>query len=109
MTFGGASKIAISSFTSYFCDFSTFIFFIITMVQSYCCRGSPNIEMDEHTFMVNRERAVDYLNSLDKVNCFPIFHIFFFLQIFSIHVEDLSDSMKNELFLSLITKMMMTG
>ena len=31
------------------------------------CRGSPNIEMDEHTFMVNRERAVDYLNSLDKV------------------------------------------
>ncbi|CAI0393580.1 unnamed protein product, partial [Linum tenue] len=29
--------------------------------------GSPNIEMDEHTFMVNRERAVDYLNSLDKV------------------------------------------
>lgn len=38
-----------------------FVFFII----SY--RGSPNIEMDEHTFMVNRERAVDYLNSLDKV------------------------------------------
>jgi hypothetical protein len=32
------------------------------------CRGSPNIEMDEHTFMVNRERAVDYLNSLDKVD-----------------------------------------
>jgi hypothetical protein len=30
-------------------------------------RGSPNIEMDEHSFMVNRERAVDYLNSLDKV------------------------------------------
>ncbi|GAQ80749.1 phosphoenolpyruvate carboxykinase (ATP) [Klebsormidium nitens] len=29
--------------------------------------GSPNIEMDEHTFMINRERAVDYLNSLDKV------------------------------------------
>ncbi|PPS13122.1 hypothetical protein GOBAR_AA07515 [Gossypium barbadense] len=24
-------------------------------------KGSPNIEMDEHTFMVNRERAVDYL------------------------------------------------
>lgn len=23
--------------------------------------------MDEHTFLVNRERAVDYLNSLDKV------------------------------------------
>lgn len=31
-------------------------------------RGSPNIEMDEHTFLVNRERAVDYLNSLDKVS-----------------------------------------
>eukprot|EP00267_Zea_mays_P026951 XP_008655498.1 phosphoenolpyruvate carboxykinase (ATP) [Zea mays] len=31
------------------------------------CRGSPNIEMDEHTFLTNRERAVDYLNSLDKV------------------------------------------
>ncbi|XP_023003969.1 phosphoenolpyruvate carboxykinase (ATP)-like [Cucurbita maxima] len=30
-------------------------------------KGSPNIEMDEHTFMINRERAVDYLNSLDKV------------------------------------------
>ncbi|MCO5599578.1 hypothetical protein L7F22_053684 [Adiantum nelumboides] len=30
-------------------------------------KGSPNIEMDEHTFMVNRERAVDYINSLDKV------------------------------------------
>ncbi|KAI3941164.1 hypothetical protein MKW92_022382 [Papaver armeniacum] len=30
-------------------------------------KGSPNIEMDEHTFTVNRERAVDYLNSLDKV------------------------------------------
>ncbi|KAK1300323.1 Phosphoenolpyruvate carboxykinase [ATP] [Acorus calamus] len=29
-------------------------------------KGSPNIEMDEHTFLVNRERAVDYLNSLDK-------------------------------------------
>jgi hypothetical protein len=30
-------------------------------------RGSPNIEIDEHTFLTNRERAVDYLNSLDKV------------------------------------------
>ncbi|GBG64488.1 hypothetical protein CBR_g45184 [Chara braunii] len=29
--------------------------------------GSPNIEMDEETFLINRERAVDYLNSLDKV------------------------------------------
>ncbi|KAI4314467.1 hypothetical protein L6164_027373 [Bauhinia variegata] len=30
-------------------------------------KGSPNIEMDEHTFLTNRERAVDYLTSLDKV------------------------------------------
>lgn len=40
-------------------------------MKYYCIfmhRGSPNIEMDEHTFMVNRERAVDYLNSLDKVS-----------------------------------------
>ncbi|GBG59163.1 hypothetical protein CBR_g32179 [Chara braunii] len=29
--------------------------------------GSPNIEMDEETFLINRERAVDYLNCLDKV------------------------------------------
>jgi len=29
--------------------------------------GSPNIEMDEHTFLINRERAVDFLTSLDKV------------------------------------------
>ncbi|KAG6513879.1 hypothetical protein ZIOFF_024216 [Zingiber officinale] len=30
-------------------------------------KGSPNIEIDEHTFLINRERAVDYLNSLEKV------------------------------------------
>ncbi|CAI5522678.1 unnamed protein product [Closterium sp. Naga37s-1] len=30
-------------------------------------KGSPNIEMDEETFYINRERAVDYLKSLDKV------------------------------------------
>ncbi|CAM6102618.1 unnamed protein product [Calypogeia fissa] len=30
-------------------------------------KGSPNIEMDEETFLMNRERAVDYLNSLEKV------------------------------------------
>ncbi|GMI64900.1 PHOSPHOENOLPYRUVATE CARBOXYKINASE, phosphoenolpyruvate carboxykinase 1 [Hibiscus trionum] len=35
--------------------------------QLWWGKGSPNIEMDEQTFMVNRERAVDYLNSLDKV------------------------------------------
>ncbi|KAJ7567648.1 hypothetical protein O6H91_01G000500 [Diphasiastrum complanatum] len=30
-------------------------------------KGSPNIEMDQETFLINRERAVDYLNSLEKV------------------------------------------
>ncbi|XP_070048252.1 phosphoenolpyruvate carboxykinase (ATP) 1-like [Nicotiana tabacum] len=30
-------------------------------------KGSPNIEMDEQTFLINRERAVDYLCSLEKV------------------------------------------
>ncbi|RYQ81559.1 hypothetical protein Ahy_Scaffold1g107451 isoform A [Arachis hypogaea] len=39
----------------------------VTENELWWGKGSPNIEMDEHTFMVNRERAVDYLNSLDKV------------------------------------------
>ncbi|KAL4340404.1 hypothetical protein GQ457_06G043780 [Hibiscus cannabinus] len=39
----------------------------ITQDELWWGKGSPNIEMDEHTFMVNRERAVDYLNSLEKV------------------------------------------
>ncbi|CAN6295722.1 unnamed protein product [Urochloa humidicola] len=30
-------------------------------------KGSPNIEMDERQFLINRERALDYLNSLDTV------------------------------------------
>eukprot|EP00271_Cylindrocystis_brebissonii_P006718 TRINITY_DN1949_c0_g3_i1.p1 TRINITY_DN1949_c0_g3~~TRINITY_DN1949_c0_g3_i1.p1 ORF type:complete len:619 (+),score=116.40 TRINITY_DN1949_c0_g3_i1:191-2047(+) len=30
-------------------------------------KNSPNLEMDEFTFMVNRERAVDYLNTLPRV------------------------------------------
>ncbi|GBG84500.1 hypothetical protein CBR_g38782 [Chara braunii] len=30
-------------------------------------KGSPNIAMDQYTFMANRETAVAYLNSLDKV------------------------------------------
>lgn len=38
-----------------------------TTINVCIYRGSPNIEMDEQTFLVNRERAVDYLNSLDKV------------------------------------------
>lgn len=29
--------------------------------------GSPNFEMDENTFKLNRERAVDYLNMLDRI------------------------------------------
>lgn len=29
--------------------------------------GAPNYEMDEHTFVLNRERAVDYLNTLDRI------------------------------------------
>ena len=29
--------------------------------------GSPNYEMDERTFVLNRERAVDYLNTLDRL------------------------------------------
>ncbi|GBG64526.1 hypothetical protein CBR_g45222 [Chara braunii] len=38
-----------------------------TQADIWWGEGSPNIEMDEATFLVNRERAVDYLNSLDKV------------------------------------------
>ncbi|PKI42063.1 hypothetical protein CRG98_037516, partial [Punica granatum] len=37
-----------------------------TEAELWWGKGSPNIEMDEHTFLTNRERAVDYLNSLDK-------------------------------------------
>ena len=32
--------------------------------------GSPNYEMDERTFLLNRERAVDYLNMLDRIYVF---------------------------------------
>jgi phosphoenolpyruvate carboxykinase (ATP) len=39
----------------------------VTESELWWGKGSPNIEMDEQTFLVNRERAVDYLNSLDKV------------------------------------------
>ena len=34
------------------------------------CNGSPNFEMDERTFLLNRERAVDYLNMLDRIFVF---------------------------------------
>lgn len=29
--------------------------------------GSINIELDEHTFMVNRERSIDYLNTRERI------------------------------------------
>lgn len=35
--------------------------------------------MDEHTFLVNRERAVDYLNSLDKVILLIFFLIYYII------------------------------
>ncbi|XP_057868816.1 phosphoenolpyruvate carboxykinase (ATP) [Cryptomeria japonica] len=39
----------------------------ITAGDVWWGEGSPNIEMDEHTFLINRERAVDYLTTLDTV------------------------------------------
>ncbi|MCB9732071.1 MAG: phosphoenolpyruvate carboxykinase (ATP) [Deltaproteobacteria bacterium] len=35
--------------------------------------GNVNIKLDEHTFMVNRERAVDYLNTRDELFCVDAF------------------------------------
>jgi len=35
--------------------------------------GSPNFEMDDRTFKLNRERAVDYLNMLDRLYVFDGF------------------------------------
>jgi phosphoenolpyruvate carboxykinase (ATP) len=35
--------------------------------------GSPNYEMDAHTFLLNRERAIDYLNMLDRIYVFDGF------------------------------------
>eukprot|EP01018_Ginkgo_biloba_P023997 Gb_40030 [translate_table: standard] len=39
----------------------------VTSEEVWWEEGSPNIEMDERTFLINRERAVDYLTSLDQV------------------------------------------
>ena len=64
MSFGGESKFLMQSIMP---SITFYSLFINHMICTYTYRGSPNIEMDEHTFMVNRERAVDYLNSLDKV------------------------------------------
>eukprot|EP00887_Chlorella_sp_A99_P003914 scaffold11.g3914.t1 len=36
-------------------------------------KGSPNFEMDEKTFVLNRERAVDYLNTLERLYVFDGF------------------------------------
>jgi len=73
MIFGGESKYCSSHYIYIYvwqmvlnilnCLFCNLIYLCIIVLW----RGSPNIEMDEHSFMVNRERAVDYLNSLDKV------------------------------------------
>ncbi|XP_020581222.1 phosphoenolpyruvate carboxykinase (ATP)-like [Phalaenopsis equestris] len=38
-----------------------------TAAELWWGNGSPNIEMDEHAFLVNRERALDYLNSIENV------------------------------------------
>ncbi|KAH7875068.1 phosphoenolpyruvate carboxykinase [Lentinula edodes] len=35
--------------------------------------GSVNIKLDEHTFEINRERAIDYLNTRDNVYVFDGF------------------------------------
>lgn len=35
--------------------------------------GSPNIEMDDRSFVLNRERAVDYLNMLERLYVFDGF------------------------------------
>ncbi len=35
--------------------------------QSNIDWGEINIELDEHTFMINRERAIDFLNSIERV------------------------------------------
>lgn len=67
---GGGSEFHNSSVTLYstcFWHMSLPIALLPSLIFFCPCRGSPNIEMDEHTFLVNRERAVDYLNSLDKV------------------------------------------
>jgi len=36
-------------------------------------KESPNIKMDETTFLINRETSICYLNSLDKVYIFDVF------------------------------------
>lgn len=72
MNFGGESEYFLTFFhfmllSSIFQFYFYSFYAIINIANILISRGSPNIEMDEQTFLVNRERAVDYLNSLDKV------------------------------------------
>jgi len=41
-----------------------------TQQEIWWGEGSPNYEMDERTFILNRERAVDYLNTLERLYVF---------------------------------------
>lgn len=44
-----------------------------TQADLWWGKGSPNLEMDEKTFVLNRERAVDYLNTLERLYVFDGF------------------------------------
>lgn len=48
--------------------------------------------MDEHTFLVNRERAVDYLCSLDKV----LDHLFFYYPKLFVNIIKLGFCLKSQ-------------
>lgn len=80
--FGGESEFR-------FCPYFHLGFFplncLMISILLFAFRGSPNIEMDEHTFMVNRERAVDYLNSLDKVTFY--FNIYISFSFFPLEMK----------------------
>jgi phosphoenolpyruvate carboxykinase (ATP) len=41
--------------------------------QSHVWWGDVNIKLDEHTFNINRERAIDYLNTRDLLYCVDAF------------------------------------
>ncbi len=52
-------------------------------LSSTFCRNTPNIEMDKKTFLVNCDRAVEYLNSLEgsSERCFWHLTSFILLQL----------------------------
>jgi len=52
-------------------------------LSSTFCRNAPNIEMDKKTFLVNCDRAVEYLNSLERSSerCFWHLTSFILLQL----------------------------